>query len=65
MMKAGWVERVTDPRTVAIHLANSPMQGGTGYRNGSGACRSCATGDFDQLTDEQVQTLGEGAARIA
>ena len=66
MMKAGWVERVTDPEDGRYTLGKLTDAGWDKVTEmAPGHVEAVQQAIFDQLTDEQVQALGEGAARIA
>lgn len=66
MMKAGWVERVTDPedgRYTLGQLTDAGMD--KVVEMAPGHVEAVRKAIFDQLTEEQMQALGEGAALVA
>lgn len=66
MMKAGWVERVTDPEDGRYTLGQLTDAGWDKVAEmAPGHVEAVQQAIFDQLTDEQMRALGEGAARIA
>src|SRR5699024_2369730 len=66
MMKAGWVERVTDPEGGRYTLGKLTDAGWDKVTEmAPGHVEAVQQAIFDQLTDDQVRALGEGAARIA
>lgn len=66
MMKAGWVERVTDPQDGRYTLGQLTDAGWDKVvEMAPGHVEAVRHAIFDQLTDEQMRALGESAARVA
>lgn len=66
MMKAGWVERVTDPHDGRYTLGQLTDAGWDKVvEMAPGHVEAVQQAIFDQLTDDQVHALGEAAARVA
>lgn len=66
MMKAGWVERVTDPYDGRFTLGILTEAGWDKVvEMAPGHVEAVQQAIFDQLTDEQVRALGEASARVA